>query len=86
MKVKRKLLFSWCKYSSKPYGFEDNDKSVKTLSLSTCVKNLTNFKEKSPLIFHPSSASPIASSKGTGCTAYASLYPSKAISIKNYQQ
>ena len=45
MKVKRKLLFSWCKYSSKPYGFEDNDKSVKTLSLSTCVKNLTNFKD-----------------------------------------
>ena len=45
MKVKRKLLFSWYKYSSKPYGFEDNDKSVKTLSLSTCVKNLTKFKD-----------------------------------------
>lgn len=47
MKVmgQKKLLFLWCKYSSKPYGFEDNDKSVKTLSLSTCVKNLTNFKD-----------------------------------------
>ena len=47
MKVigQRKLLFPQCKYSSKSYGFEDNDKSMKTLPLSTCVKNLTNFKD-----------------------------------------
>ena len=41
----KQLLSPHCQYSSKPYEFEDIDKSMKPLPLSASAKNLMNFRD-----------------------------------------